>query len=354
MKARKLIYSLLTLLLVAGMALETSAQGINEGAFGNDRSGTAGSSHLLVPVTARSAALGATLTGGMANLNGIEALFANPAGLANNTGTSAMFSRMEYVADIGINFLGFAQNFGNNNVAFTIQNWDFGDIPLQTEATPEISPDLVYTASFLTAGMSYARQFTDRISAGITTKFISERIDDVNATGMAFDAGMSYTVGESGLRFGVALKNFGTERNYSGTGLVRFRNLENDITSPIRGVAIEGADFELPSLLNFGVSYSRDVAAGTVVTVLGNFRSNSFTDDQYAGGLEVNFRDLVFVRGGYLFQEDQDRTFYTGANFGAGLNLDLGGSTAFTVDYAYRATDFFDGVNIITASIGLN
>ena len=352
MKAKKLVYSLLTSFLALVLVLDVSAQAdINEGAFdGRDRSGTAGATHLLVPVTARSASLGTTLTSGLANLNGIEALYANPAGLALNQGTSVLFSRMEYVADIGINHAGVAQRFGNNNVAFTLSAWDFGDIPLQTEASPEVS-DLSWSATYVTAGISYARQFTDRISAGITAKYVGERIDDTNAGGMAFDAGMTYVVGESGLRFGVALKNFGTERAFGGTGLVRFTRFD-DPASPNRAVAFEGADYELPSLLNFGVSYSRDIAAGSVVTVLGNFRSNSFSEDQYSGGLELNLRNILFLRGGYQLQENMDNSFYTGLNLGAGLNLDLNG-TAFTVDYAYRATDFFDNVQLITAGISL-
>ena len=109
---------------------------------------------------------------------------------------------------------------------------------------------------------------------------------------------------------------------------------------------------QLPALLNFGVAYSRDIGAGSVVTVLGNFRSNSFDQDQYSGGLELGFQDIVYVRGGYQLTDDMDQTFFKGVTFGAGLNLDLGGSKL-SIDYAIVPTDFFDDLQYITASVTL-
>lgn len=316
------------------------------------RRGTAGSEQLLIPVTARTAALGAGFASGLANASGLEGLFANPAALTVNAGTNALFSRMNYVADIGVNYFGVAQRFGANQIALTVNSWDFGEIPLQTEQNPEIS-DVMWTAGYVTVGGTYAREFTDRISAGVTAKLVNERIDDVSSSGLAFDAGMTYVVGESGLRFGVSLKNFGPQRQYGGTGMVRFSTLpEQDPSAKAQAVQLEGAQYELPSLLNFGMAYTREVGAGAIVTVLGNFRSNSFANDQYSAGLELGFRNLLFVRGGYQFENDMDLTFYSGMNFGAGLNLDVGG-TAVSVDYGYRSMELFDAVQMVTASVTL-
>jgi len=346
MKTRFLVYSLLAAVLV-GLTAPDAMAGDKK------RRGTAGADHLLVPLTARTTSLGNTMTAGVAGMSGLEALYSNPAGLAVNPGTNAIFSRTEYVANIGVNYFGLAQRFGANNIAVSFTSWDFGSIPLTTEDSPEIS-SLTWDASFITAGLSYARQFTDRMAAGVTFKIISESLDDTNATGIAFDAGMTYAVGESGLRVGVSLKNFGPSVKYDGTGLVKLERLagQNSNATP-NAVSIEGADFELPSMLNFGLTYSREVGSGAVVNVVGNFRSNSFTQDEFSGGLEVGFRNVLFLRGGYSVQEsNQNLTFFSGENFGAGLNLDLGG-TNLVVDYAYRATDFFDDVNMITASITL-
>ncbi|WP_457652723.1 PorV/PorQ family protein [Rhodocaloribacter sp.] len=345
-RTRFLVYGLLAAFLVGFLAPEAQAGD-------KKRRGTAGADHLLVPVTAQTTALGNAMTAGARNMSGLEAMYSNPAGLALNPGTNAIFSRTEYVADIGVNYFGIAQSFGNNNLAITFTSWDFGDIPLTTESSPEIGT-VTWTATFITAAITYARQFTDRMAAGVTFKVLNESIDDTNATGLVFDAGMTYAVGESGLRLGVSLKNFGPQVKYDGTGLVRLERLANQPANATpNAVSIDGADFELPSMLNFGITYSREVGAGAMVNLYGNFRSNSFEEDQFAGGLELGFRNVLFVRGGYSLQEtDQNLTFFTGANFGAGLNLDLGG-TNLVVDYAYRTTDFFDDVQMITASITL-
>jgi hypothetical protein len=259
---------------------------------------------------------------------------------------------MEYVADIGVNYFGVGQSFGNNNLAFTIASWDFGQIPEQTEAAPEIS-NVTYDVSFITAGLSYARQLTDRIAAGATLKVIGESIDDVSATAVAFDAGMTYVVGETGLRLGVSLKNIGNELQFDGVGLVQIVKLPGqEPTANNNAVSIESDGVQLPSLLNFGAAYTREVGSGAVVTVLGNFRSNSFEEDQYSGALELGFQDIVYVRGGYQFTQDMESTFYQGASFGAGMKLNLGG-TRLAVDYAYLPTDFFEDVQYITASVTL-
>jgi hypothetical protein len=317
---------------------------------GDERAGTSAASYLLIPLSARTTALGTALTGGMSNLNAVEAVQANPAAMMSGEGTSAQFSRMEYVADIGVNYIGIAQRFGSNSIALTASAWDYGEIPEQSEAAPDIS-GVTYEASSTVVGLSLARQFTDRIAAGFTVKALTETIDDMTGSSVAFDAGMTYVVGESGLRFGVSLKNFGTSMSYGGTGLATVANPDpNDDT----GISsnIEALDSELPSLLNFGISYTQMLAGDLSVTALGNFRSVAYDQDEYAAGLEAGYMNLFYVRGGVLMTQDMDASFYQGWNAGAGLNLDVSGF-GLSVDYAYRATDFFDGVNMFTVSLGL-
>ena len=104
----KLLSAILTFAVLLGLGTTDAF------AQGDDRAGTAAMEELLVPVTARTVALGASLTSGLDNLSGVEAVQSNPAALTTNNGTSALFSRTEYVADIGINYVGIAQSFGSN------------------------------------------------------------------------------------------------------------------------------------------------------------------------------------------------------------------------------------------------
>jgi len=318
-----------------------------------DRAGTAGATYLLVPTSARTVSMGGAITSGLSDLMPLEALEANPAGIALNTGTSVMFSRVEYVADIGINTFGIAQKIGNNHIGLVVSAWDFGEIPLTTETDPEVT-NLTYEAGNSSVGLTFGRVLTDRISAGFTLKMLNEKIADVNSSGFAIDAGMQYAVGESGLRFGVALKNFGPGMKYGGEGLQRDIQLpgqEPGATS--NAVAIDVQKYELPSLLNFGISYTRELASSASVTALAHFRSNAYDQDQYTGGLELALLDILFVRGSYQWQEDIDQTMYSGVNFGAGLNYQFNSGQRISVDYAYVGTDYFSEVQVITASITL-
>ncbi len=355
--ARYLGLGLLMFCLISLTAIPASAQdngfGGSVGESGS-RAGTAGATELLVPLTARSTSLAGATASGLAGMSGLEALYSNPAGLALNTGTSVMFSRLEYVADIGVNYLALAQPVGSSgSLALTIASWDFGDIPVQTEDAPEKS-DFTYNVNYITAGLTYARQLTDRIAAGATLKIVSEAIDDISASTVAFDAGMTYIVGESGLRLGVSLKNVGSELQFRGNGLGRrVRVPGQEPTAKTNVVNLESEGVQLPTLLNFGVAYSRNVGAASVVTLLSNFRSNSFDDDQYAFALEYGFQDLLYLRAGYQAAEDMDRTMYTGMSYGVGINLDFGSTGNVKIDYSIVQTDFFDNVQYFTAAFTL-
>ncbi|MBT8399170.1 MAG: PorV/PorQ family protein [Rhodothermia bacterium] len=343
-------HKIVTYIGLAAILLGLSAQEVL--GQGEDRRGTAGATYLLLPVTARTAALGNTSTSGFSSMSGIEALHSNPAGLVFNSGTNALFSNMQYFADINVNTFGIAQRVGSGSLALVVTSWDFGDIPLTTELQPEVT-DVTFSPAYLQFGASYARQLTDRIAAGVTVKLLSEDIDRANATGLALDAGMGYTVGETGLRFGVALKNFGPGMTYTGNGLtqqVRLPGAPPNATT--QAVSIEAAGFELPTVLNFGVSYTRQVAADVSLGVLGNFRSNSFAQDQFSGGLELGLRNILFVRGAYEWQEDMDQTAFEGWSVGAGLNFEFSGRSA-SVDYSYQGAEFFDEVQMFTVSVVL-
>ena len=318
------------------------------------RAGTAAMEELLVPVTPRTISLGSSLTAGLANVSGVEAVQSNPAAVLSSTGTNALFSRTDYLSDIGVNYFGLSQSFGANSVALTLTSWDYGDIFRTTETSPDVSAiePATFSASTYVAGATYSRRFTDRIGAGFTLKALGRTIDAASSNGVAFDAGITYVVAESGLRFGVALQNLGGEMTFSGGGLLTSitqngPNGPNDI-----GGAIDDLPAQLPSVLNIGAAYTRQFAGEISVTGLANFKSVSYDQERYSGGLELGYANMAYVRGGVDITAQPDFDVWNGWNIGAGLNLDLQ-STSLKVDYAYRPSDFFGGVNVFSVGIGL-
>ena len=75
--------------------------------------------------------------------------------------------------------------------------------------------------------LSYAKNFSNSINGGITIRVINEGIANLNATGIAFDAGISYTTrlgskdkekNQDNLQFGISLKNVGPPMKFRGDG----------------------------------------------------------------------------------------------------------------------------------------
>lgn len=338
-----------TLLLLAALVASAPAMAQGRDVPGDERAGTASAQFLLVPTTARTTSLANGLTGGLNSLSGLEGLQSNPAALMANSGTEAMFSYINFVADIGVNTFGVAQGFGNSGVALFVTSWDLGEIPLTTAASPDPT-SVVYDASTFVLGASYARRFTDRISGGVTAKAIGETIDDINGSAVAFDAGVTYTVGESGLQFGVSLRNFGTKMSYSGNGLGRSNPVNGSGGTGAFPIQVDVDSYELPSLLNFGATYTRQFAGDVSVTTLGNFRSNAYDQPEFAGGLELGYGDLIYARAGVNILPDQDVSETEFWSLGAGVNVPVSNS-GLAVDYAYRSMGDLGNVNLITASL---
>ena len=63
----------------------------------------------------------------------------------------------------------------------------------------------------MTAGLTYARSFTDKFSAGVTGNFIHEGLADLSQQTFAFDIGTLYDVGTLGMKIGMAIQNMGSQ-----------------------------------------------------------------------------------------------------------------------------------------------
>jgi hypothetical protein len=194
---------------------------------------------------------------------------------------------------------------------------------------------------------------TDRISVGLTVNLISERIDRVSATGVAFNVGLQYSsfAGLSGLSIGVAVKNVGPAMQFDGSGLLRPAD-PDDVSRPQSPLKIEAATDELPSSIELGVGYSYRVQEDHMLTLNGLFQNNNLSDDEYRLGLEYGFDNTLFLRGGYDFsQETISDSYIYGFTAGAGLAYSFG-DLRLNVDYAFRDVEFFQSNHVFAIGIG--
>lgn len=341
MRRRGLFY--LALLLVFVLIGSTAYAG------DDTRTGTAGAMELLIPIGARSAALsGSTI----ASSSGADAIFWNPAGISRLEGTDVLFNSMSYIADIKINYFAIASNFGGTGTfGVSLKTLNFGNIPVTTVALPEGTGG-TFSPSYITFGLSYSNKFTDRIYGGFTAKYISERIVETSATGIALDVGVQY-LSSSGIKLGIALKNIGPQMKYSGQdGVYYVIPPDQQAGSAQRALSLEKAGFELPSTLEFGVGYDLTLPGNAgVLSINGAFQNTNFGDDEFRGGLEYAWDNILFLRAGIMQTQNQDNNIY-GPTFGVGINIPLGG-TSIMFDYSYRDVKYFDGNQWIGVKLSL-
>ncbi|MEI6899908.1 MAG: PorV/PorQ family protein [Bacteroidota bacterium] len=354
----KKIYSSFIAIFLVGLMIVPV---VNVNAGNKDRSGQAGASELLINPWARSSGWGAVNTAGC---TGVESLFSNIAGIAHTKGTEIIFSYTNWLQGSGINLMAFGltQRLGANSgvLGVGIMSMSFGEINSTSVNFPDGNSGIVFKPSYLNINLSYAKAFSNSIYGGLNIKLISESIADASAQGIALDAGVQYITGEKQqIKFGVALKNWGTPMKFGGDGL-SFRGIipghgnDNDLFT----VAQPSAAFELPAALRIGASYDFLMGDMHKITLAGNFQSNSFTKDQFVLGLEYSLKYYLALRAAYTYQDGmfnntvaESGTVFTGisAGFSVSVPFSKEKETGISIDYSFRASNPYSG----THSIGL-
>lgn len=316
-----------------------------------DKSGTAAGSELLIPVGGRYTALAGAST---ATAFGVDAISWNPAGLSrSNKGAEALFSHMEYIADIGVEYFAVGAAFeGFGSVGVSLKTLSFGEMEITTETAPD-GTGQTFSPTYVTVGLTYSRLLTDRISVGATVNMVTERIDRVQASAVAFDFGVQYSsfANLGGLSIGLAARNIGTSMQFTGPGLLIDAS-GTDLRRPASFYEVQAQTDELPSVIELGVAYTYNVNDENRLSLAGVFQNNNLSEDEYKLGLEYTFNDLFFIRGGYTFSNEYIPDAYPyGLTAGAGIKYAFTGIEV-GVDYAYRDVQFFDGNHTISLRLG--
>jgi hypothetical protein len=320
-------------------------------AGGEQRIGTSGSAQLLIPVGARGIAMSGA---NIASSYGVEALFWNPAGVANlQSSVDVTFSHMNYIADIGIEYGAIAANIeGFGAISFNIKSLSVGEILVTTTRDPD-GTGATFTPQMLTAGIGYSRLLTDQISVGVVAKLISETLGKVDATGFAFDVGVIYKnlANISGLSFGIAMKNLGPQMEYDGAGLL-IQAESNDLNRPPQYYKTVAASYELPSSFELGFTYHRSIDDINSIQLGGNYQNNNFSSDEYKIAAEYTYNDFIFFRGGYTFAPDvESENYLYGFTTGMGVKYTVD-DIDLMLDYAFRDVQYFDANHVFQISLG--
>lgn len=308
------------------------------------RTGTAGAQELRIPVGSRGASLGGAA---IADVSGIDALYWNPAGVVASKKTEAMFSRLNYIAGMSVNYVAASAKVSDAiALGFSAKVLSVGDLVVTTEDSPEGTGEVLSPTSAV-VGVTYSHQLTDRIMFGTTGKYINEDIARETASGLAFDLGFQYAPGVSGLRVALVMKNIGPSMRFDGPDLESKVQLPGtDPQSRRRTVRTRLESFELPTSMELGASYDLLKNDDSRAVLVAAFRNNNLSQDEYQAGLEYSLGKTLFLRGGYLLSKNETDTpddfkFVFGPTFGFGLRVPLSGADL-TLDYSQASADFFD------------
>lgn len=318
-----------------------------------DRSGQAGASELLINPWARSSGWGGA---NMAKVRGLEAMWGNVAGTAFTRNTEINFSSTQWLKGTGTSIFAFGltQKIGESGViGIQIMSMSFGEIQVTTGSSPDGGLG-TYKPSLMNFAISYAKAFSNSIYGGIVIKGVSESISDVNAFGIAIDAGIQYVTGENDqVAFGVALKNVGPQMKFSGDGLsfkdiIQMQGVDQGYTFNQRSQG-----YEMPTMLTIGASYDFLFGGDYTLTTAGTFISNSFSKDQFSFGLQMNMKNYVMLRAGYTYEEgifenienSEKSNLSSGLSLGATVQVPINKEkgTNFAIDYSYRESVSFNG-----------
>ncbi len=321
-----------------------------------DRQGEAGASELLMNPWAVSSGFHSLNT---ACVSGVEAMRLNVAGLSRiNNGELALAHTQLYSGTgLSINSGAFATKVGKNGtLGVSLMSLNFGEIDITTESQPDGTGG-TYSPNFFNIGLGYSYLYDNKISVGLLVRGVSEALPSVTAFGLAIDAGVQYVSGpKDNFRLGISLRNTGSPLKFKGQGLsIRAVNPDPTVSGNEYFLTVEqrAQEFEMPSTLNLGLSYDFYLSEKNYVRVLGNFTSNAFSQDQIGAGAEFSYKNMFQIRAAYKYNLGSGDTafeddIYTGlaAGFSAILPISKKNKNQkVALDYAYRATDPFDGTH---------
>jgi hypothetical protein len=339
----------------------------------NTAYGTTAAEFLLLAPTARGAALGGSFA---ALTTDLSAVYFNPAGLSQMDRPGVMASTMNYVADTKYAFaaIGLPFSGGARAVGLSVSNFGFSNQPVYTVEDPSGANGQVYSVSETAIALTLSQQFSDRFSAGISGKFISDQLGDVSGNAFALDFGTSFhaMIGGRPIRASFVIQNLGTTLTHNGIALDAqvLRTSSDTLPQEPASANLKTKDWPLPIMFRVALAYDLFQTSAGRFSLMGEFTqpNNSNPGFNFGGEYAVGLGNSGFSlagRAGMTYWPDEnvsaDSTAATGAGFASGLSNQLvrwsaggglhygrSGSFGFGVDYAYRSMGLLGGVNMFT------
>jgi hypothetical protein len=279
-----------------------------------EKVGTFDGQFLKIAVGARATGMGGAFVG---VADDGSAVFWNAAGIAriDQDKSELQFNHANWPADLSFDQAGYVFHMKRIPGAFAVHARALSMDPMIETTAYQPDPNQgtgnTFDAGMLTAGVTYARSFTDKFSAGVTANFIHEGLAEFSQQTFAFDVGTLYDVGTLGMKIGMAISNIGSQ--------IKFIDREARI----------------PAIFRVGTSATLLQTADQ--KLLGTFEFSHPPDnsERMNVGAEYGFRKYAFLRAGYNLNYDSE-----GLAAGAGFHFPISVVGMADLDYSY--TDMND------------
>jgi len=363
--------------MILAAVLVAPAAAAQQGTQDNTAYGGASGEFLLLGAGARGTALGGAYA---ALATDVTAMYYNPAGLAQLARPSVMLSTSKYIADTKYTWAGiaFPMAGGVRSVGISLGSFGFGDQPIYTLADPDGNGRTYSVRQTFISG-TLSQNFSDRFSAGVTLKFINDRLGTAKASGVAVDFGTNFhaSVGARPIRASFVIQNLGTNLQHSGedliVGVTRQPPLGTvDVPQEPQSAALSTSSWTLPVLFRVGVALDLVAQGSNHLTLLSEFTQPNNTKPGAGAGFEWAMQNIgqrgfsVAARGSYTLQPDNkvndlvigmptkeaSGTFTAdGLSLGGGLEY-ARGQTRLGFDYAWKSLGTLGSINFLSFTVG--
>ena len=289
-------------------------------AAGFAKVGTFGGQELKIGVSARATAMGSAFTG---LADDATAVFWNPGGLVNVKGNEVSINHVSWAADTNLStaIMAFNPRSIPGTFAFSVRSFWMDPQLVRTAYIPEGTGE-TFDAGTTTFGLSYARFFTDKFSAGFTLNYLHMGLAETAVNTGAMDFGIMYRIGIKDMKLGMTIQNLGSKFTF------------------------DERESKLPVAFKVGVSFNAFKNEQQRLTPALEFQHPSDNLERANAGIEYALNNMFFARAGYHINYDTD-----GLAYGFGAALPTGEGTAIQADYSAVDMEALGYVHRFTVSV---
>lgn len=305
--------------------------------------GTTAAPFLEFAVGSRAVGMGKAYT---AIANDATAMYWNVAGLEQLPSNQVSFSYMNWIADMDFIYAGLVIKAGSaGSFGVSVTSLSTPEMLVRTVDQPE-GLGWRFDAADLAIGLSYAKNLTDRFTFGGSFKYIQRRIWHMEASAIAADFGILYSLPWQGAKIGMAITNFGSKLQMQGVDAV----VQTDIDPTMAGnngtvlSQLRTKEWALPLTFRFGLGYEAISSSEHKVTLAADYLHPNNNEESVNMGMEYEFYETLMLRAGYqtLFMKESEE----GLTMGVGLK-----KSGISFDYAFSTLVHLGNVHQFSVNI---